>query len=76
VVRWLPVDGCLQANKSLRARSAVVDGRDLDEFVHGEPLRGAVQSTQILDQKWVRYPRHDNGYGYLRWGDVETCPRR
>jgi TIR domain len=76
VVRWQPVDGCLQANKSLRARSAVVDGRDLDEFVHGEPLRGAVQSAQVIDQKWVRYPRHDDGYGYLRWGDIEACPRR
>jgi len=76
LARWTPVEGCLQANKSLRARSAVLDGRDLDEFVHGEPLRGKIQSAEVQDQKWVRYPRHDGSYGYLRWSDVEACPRR
>jgi hypothetical protein len=36
LAQWTLVERCLQANKSLRARSAVMDGRDLDEFVHSD----------------------------------------
>jgi hypothetical protein len=73
LTRWTSYTGCLQANESVRAQSAIFEGRPLEEFCCGEPLYGALQMADVQGEKWIRYRRTDGSFGYLRMTMLKAC---
>jgi hypothetical protein len=71
---WAAYAGCLMAAKSVKSQTAIVDGQEGQSFSGGDVLAGPFQSAEVRGQTWVRFPRGQDVYGYIRFADLERCP--